>query len=89
MHDGIYVVLDKWELKEGQDKYAFMERCVNDPEISKVLIMSMNSLSMLNWKTMAVILFLWSKLILMKGKSHYVIRSGFLITKSIVFTASI
>ena len=38
MHDGIYVVLDKWELKEGQDKYAFMERCVNDPEISKVLI---------------------------------------------------
>lgn len=38
MHDGIYVVLDKWKLKEGQDKYAFMERCVNDPEISKVLI---------------------------------------------------
>ena len=38
MHDGIYVVLDKWELKEGQDKYAFMERCVSDPEISKVLI---------------------------------------------------
>lgn len=35
---GVDVVLDKWELKEGQDKYAFMERCVNDPEISKVLI---------------------------------------------------
>lgn len=32
------VVLDKWDLKEGQDKYAFMERCVNDPEISKVLV---------------------------------------------------
>lgn len=35
---GIEVVLDKWELKEGQDKYAFMERCVNDVEITKVLI---------------------------------------------------
>lgn len=35
---GIDVVLDKWDLKEGQDKYAFMERCVNDPEITKVLI---------------------------------------------------
>lgn len=35
---GIDVVLDKWDLKEGQDKYAFMERCVNDTEITKVLI---------------------------------------------------
>lgn len=35
---GIDVVLDKWDIKEGQDKYAFMERCVNDPEITKVLI---------------------------------------------------
>lgn len=35
---GINVVLDKWDLKEGQDKYAFMERCVNEPEITKVLI---------------------------------------------------
>ena len=35
---GVDVVLDKWELKEGQDKYAFMERCVNDPEITRVLI---------------------------------------------------
>ena len=26
---GVDVVLDKWDLKEGQDKYAFMERCVN------------------------------------------------------------
>lgn len=23
---GVDVVLDKWDLKEGQDKYAFMER---------------------------------------------------------------
>lgn len=35
---GVDVVLDKWDLKEGQDKYAFMERCVNDSEIMKVLI---------------------------------------------------
>lgn len=35
---GVDVVLDKWELKEGQDKYAFMEQCVNDPDITKVLI---------------------------------------------------
>lgn len=35
---GVDVVLDKWELKEGQDKYAFMERCVDDPDITKVCI---------------------------------------------------
>ncbi len=39
MSNGIDVVLDKWELKEGQDKYAFMEKCVNDTEVDKVLIM--------------------------------------------------
>lgn len=37
---GIDVVLDKWELKDGQDKYVFMEQCVNNPDISKVLIIS-------------------------------------------------
>jgi hypothetical protein len=37
-HDGVDVVLDKWELKEGQDKYAFMERSVTDETVSKVLI---------------------------------------------------
>lgn len=35
---GVNVILDKWDLREGQDKYAFMEQCVNDPEIDKVLI---------------------------------------------------
>ena len=35
---GVDVVLDKWDLKEGQDKYVFMEQCVNNPEITKVLI---------------------------------------------------
>jgi hypothetical protein len=36
---GIHVVLDQWDLAEGHDKYAFMERCVNDPEVDKVLIL--------------------------------------------------
>ena len=35
---GIDTVLDKWDLKEGQDKYEFMEQCVNDDSIDKVLI---------------------------------------------------
>ena len=38
MSDGIEVVLDQWELKEGQDKYAFMERCVVDEGIDRVLL---------------------------------------------------
>lgn len=38
--NGVDVVLDKWELKEGQDKYVFMEKCVNDPNIDRVLIYS-------------------------------------------------
>lgn len=38
MSHGVDVVLDKWDLKEGQDKYAFMERSVNDPSITKVLV---------------------------------------------------
>lgn len=38
MSHGVNVMLDKWDLKEGQDKYAFMEHSVNDPNISKVLI---------------------------------------------------
>jgi len=36
--DGIFVVLDKWDLKEGQDKHVFMEKMVNDPNINKVLV---------------------------------------------------
>lgn len=35
--DGVDVVLDKYELREGQDKYAFMERMVTDEHVSKVL----------------------------------------------------
>ena len=36
--EGVDVILDKWDLKEGQDAYAFMEKMVTDPEIKKVAI---------------------------------------------------
>lgn len=35
---GVDVVLDIWDLKPGQDKYAFMEQCVTDDKIDRVLI---------------------------------------------------
>ena len=35
---GIDVILDKWDLKEGHDAHAFMERMVTDPEIKKVAL---------------------------------------------------
>ncbi|MBV6422077.1 MAG: hypothetical protein DAHOPDDO_03366 [Ignavibacteriaceae bacterium] len=38
--NGIEVVLDKWELPEGEDKFKFMERSVNDPSIDKIIIIS-------------------------------------------------
>lgn len=36
--DGINVILDKWDLKEGQDLHIFMEKMVEDKEIQKVLV---------------------------------------------------
>lgn len=36
--NGVDTVLDKWELKEGQDKHAFMEKMVSDPDVDRVLI---------------------------------------------------
>lgn len=38
MHHGVDVVWDKWDLKEGDDKYVFMERSVTDESITNVLI---------------------------------------------------
>ncbi|MGP8337760.1 MAG: SEFIR domain-containing protein [Methanosarcinaceae archaeon] len=35
---GIDVIYDKWDLKEGHDAYAFMEKMVTDPDIKKVAI---------------------------------------------------
>ncbi len=39
-HDGVDVKLDVWDLKEGQDKFVYMEQCVTDDSIDKVLILS-------------------------------------------------
>ena len=39
MKDGIDVVFDKWDLNEGNDTYAFMEKCANDPSITNVLML--------------------------------------------------
>lgn len=36
--DGIDVLLDQWHLREGDDVYLFMERCVKDPTVTAVLI---------------------------------------------------
>lgn len=37
---GVDVILDKWDLKEGHDAVAFMEKMVTDPEIKKVAIIT-------------------------------------------------
>lgn len=36
---GVDAVLDKWDLKPGQDKYAFMESMVTDATVLKVLVL--------------------------------------------------
>jgi len=38
--DGVNVILDLYDLKEGQDKFVFMERMVTDPEVTHVLVIS-------------------------------------------------
>jgi hypothetical protein len=40
MNDGILVVLDQWDLQDGQDLNDFMEQMVKDPEINRVIIIS-------------------------------------------------
>lgn len=40
VENGVHVIIDKWDLKEGQDAYAFMEKMVSDSDIKKVLIIS-------------------------------------------------
>ncbi|KAA0132086.1 TIR domain-containing protein [Gimesia chilikensis] len=37
---GVDVLLDKWDLREGQDAFDFMEKMVKDPEISKVIMVT-------------------------------------------------
>jgi hypothetical protein len=36
--NGVDVTIDKWDLREGHDAIAFMEKMVTDPEIKKVVI---------------------------------------------------
>ena len=36
--NGVDVILDKWDLKEGNDANAFMEKMVSDEEIKKVVL---------------------------------------------------
>lgn len=38
LSDGIDVILDIYDLKEGQDKNVFMERMVTDPNVTHVLV---------------------------------------------------
>ncbi len=38
MADGIEVILDVYDLKEGNDKYVFMESMVTDPSVTHVLV---------------------------------------------------
>ncbi|WP_244816885.1 SEFIR domain-containing protein [Caballeronia sp. Lep1P3] len=40
INDGVDVVLDIWHLKEGDDKYVFMEKMVSDDSVTHVLIFS-------------------------------------------------
>ena len=39
MESGVDVIFDKWDLKEGHDANAFMEKMVTDPEIEKVILL--------------------------------------------------
>lgn len=40
LSDGVDVILDVWDLKEGDDKYAFMEKMVTDESVTHVLVFS-------------------------------------------------
>lgn len=35
---GVHVIIDKWDLREGADKYAFMEKMVTDSTVRKVVL---------------------------------------------------
>ena len=36
--NGVDVILDKWDLKEGHDAIAFMEKMVTDSDVKKVIM---------------------------------------------------
>ena len=35
---GVDAILDRWDLREGADKFAFMEKMVTDPSVDKVIV---------------------------------------------------
>ncbi len=43
LSDGVDIILDQFDLKEGHDKHAFMGRMVNDPSVTHVLVLSDSS----------------------------------------------
>jgi hypothetical protein len=55
MADGVDIVLDQYDLKEGHDKYAFMEKMVTAPSVTHVLVVCDTSfeaaLNMNQWNT--------------------------------------
>lgn len=38
--DGVEVVVDQWDLQPGHDAFAFMEKMVTDPSVTKVIMVS-------------------------------------------------
>jgi TIR domain len=40
VENGVDVVLDKWNLREGHDAVQFMESMVTDPDVTKVIVVS-------------------------------------------------
>lgn len=38
MEDGVYTILDEWDLKPGHDPIHFMEQSITSPDVTKVLI---------------------------------------------------
>ncbi len=40
VENGVDVILDKWNLREGHDAVQFMELMVTDPNVTKVIVIS-------------------------------------------------
>ncbi|HEV7436653.1 TIR domain-containing protein [Sphingobium yanoikuyae] len=38
VEDGVFIILDEWDLKPGHDPLHFMEQSITSPEVTKVLI---------------------------------------------------
>ena len=42
--DGVNIIIDKWDAREGQDKFAFMEQMVNREDVNFVFLFVMRLL---------------------------------------------